>query len=86
MVTPQQKAFCVLEFAKMQVQRAFRTEFGIDFPDRKSIRQKLDQCTKRRCLCKEKSPGRTRVSEEQMDRIYNTCERSPRKSLRRESP
>ena len=33
MATPQQKAFCVLEFAKtnaiVTVQRAFRTEFGI---------------------------------------------------------
>ena len=43
MVTLQQKAFCMLKFRKtnaiVTVQRAFRTNFGIDPPYRKSIEQ-----------------------------------------------
>jgi hypothetical protein len=38
--TPQQKAFCILQFAKTNsvttVQRLFRTRFGVDPPARKT--------------------------------------------------
>lgn len=89
MATPQQKAFCVLEFAKtdaiVTVQRAFRTEFGIDPPHRESIRRWVTQFKETGCLCKGKSPGRPRVSEEQVEKIHDAFEGSPRKSTRRAS-
>ena len=75
MATPQQKVFCVLEFAKtdaiVTVQRAFRTEFGIDLPHRESIRRWVTQFKETGCLCKGKSPGRPRVSEEQVEKIHD---------------
>ena len=47
MATPQQKAFCVLEFAKtnaiVTVQLALRTEFGVDPSHRESIRRWVRQ-------------------------------------------
>ncbi|PNF18241.1 hypothetical protein B7P43_G16516 [Cryptotermes secundus] len=71
MASPQQKAFCVLEFAKtnsvVTVQRAFRRRFGINPPCSKNIRRWFRQFQESGCLCKGKSPGRPRVSEEQMD-------------------
>ncbi|PNF40249.1 hypothetical protein B7P43_G07078 [Cryptotermes secundus] len=89
MASPQQKAFCVLEFAKtnsvVTVQRAFRRRFGINPPCPKNIRRWFRQFQESGCLCKGKSPGRPRVSEEQVARIRAAFERSPRKSTNRAS-
>ena len=67
MASPQQKAFCVLEFAKTKsivtVQRAFQGQFHINAPSPKNIRRWFQQFQERGCLCKKKSPGRPRVSE-----------------------
>ena len=89
MATRQQKAFCVHEFAKtnaiITVQRAFRAEFGIDPPRRASIRRWVRLFKESGCLCKGKSPGRPRVSEEHVERIHDAFQRSPRKSTREAS-
>ncbi|PNF43528.1 hypothetical protein B7P43_G03919 [Cryptotermes secundus] len=85
MASPQQKAFCILEFAKtnsvVTVQRAFRRRFGSNPPCPKNIRRWFRQFQESGCLCKGKSPGRSRVSEEQVARIRAAFERSPRKSI-----
>ena len=77
---------CVREFIKTEsataVQRAFRLGFNIQRPTRKSICRWNHQFEQTDCLCKGKSSGRPRVSEENVRRIQ---ERSPRKSTRRAS-
>ncbi|PNF26248.1 hypothetical protein B7P43_G02693 [Cryptotermes secundus] len=89
MASPQQKAFCVLEFAKtnsvVTVQLAFRRRFGINAPCPKNIRRWFRQFQESGCLCKGKISGRPRVSEEQVARIRAAFERSPRKSTNRAS-
>ncbi|PNF19518.1 hypothetical protein B7P43_G02327 [Cryptotermes secundus] len=89
MASPQQKAFCVLEFAKtnlvVTVQCAFQRRFGINPPCPKNIRHWFRQFQESGCLCKGKSPGRPRVSEEQVARIHAAFERSPRKLTNRAS-
>jgi len=89
MVTMQHKIFCVREFIKIEsataVQRAFRLRFNIQPPTRKSICRWNHQFEQIGCLCKGKSSGRLRVSEENVRRIQESFERSPRKSTRRAS-
>jgi hypothetical protein len=90
MATMQHKIFfCVREFIKTEsataVQRAFHLRFNIQPPTRKIIclwNHKFEQIV---CLCKGKSSGRPRVSEENVRRIQESFERSPRKSTRRAS-
>ncbi|PNF40965.1 hypothetical protein B7P43_G08819 [Cryptotermes secundus] len=67
------------------VQRAFRRRFGINPPCPKNIRRWFRQFQESGCLCKGKSPGRPRVSEEHVARIRVAFERSPRKSTKRAS-
>jgi len=85
----QYKIFCVREFIKTQsptaVHRAFRLHFNIQPPTRKSICRWNHQFELIGCLCKGKSSGRQRVSEENVRRIQESFERSPRKSTRRAS-
>ena len=80
----QHKIFCVCEFIKTEsataVQRAFRLRFNIQPPTRKSICRWNHQFEQTGCLCKGKSSGRPRVSEENVRRIEESFERSPRKS------
>lgn len=89
MATRQQKAFCVLEFAKsesiIRVQREFRRRYGANPPSDNNIRRWYRQFCDTGCLCKGKSPGRPRVSDENTERIRETFACSPRKSLRRAS-
>jgi len=72
MATMQHKIFCVREFIKTQsataVQRAFRLRFNIQPPTRKSICRWNHQFEQIGCLCKGKSSGRPRVSEENVRR------------------
>jgi len=79
------RIFCVREFIKTAVQRAFLLRFNIQPQTRKSICRWNHQFDKIGCLCKGKSSGRPRVSEENVRRIQESFERSPRKSTRRAS-
>src|SRR5215469_13153260 len=89
MATMQHKIFCVSEFIKTEsataVRRAFRLRFNIQPPTRKSICRWNHQVEQIGCLCKGKTSGRPRVSEENVIRIQESFERSPRKSTRRAS-
>ena len=84
MAAMQHKVFCVREFIKTEsttaVQRAFRLRFNIRPPKTKSICLWNHQFEQIGCLCKGKSSGRPRVSEENVRRIQESFERSPRKS------
>ena len=59
--TKQQKVFCAVEYAKttsvITVQRNFRRQFGVDPPDKNSIKRRHTQLMKTGCLCKCKSTG-----------------------------
>jgi hypothetical protein len=62
MATPEQKAFCVLQFVKhesvVSVQQAFRRQFNSDPASANSIRRLYHQFQTTGCLCKGKSAGR----------------------------
>ena len=62
-----------------------RLRFNIQPPTRKRICRWNHQFGQIGCLCKGKSSGRPRVSEENVRRIQESFERSPRKSTRRAS-
>jgi len=85
----QHKIFCLREFIKTElataVQRAFRLRFNIQPPTRKNICRWNYQFEQIGCLCKVKSSGRPCVSKENVRRIQESFERSPRKSTRRAS-
>jgi len=87
MATMQHNIFYVREFIKTEsataVQRAFRLRFNIQPPTRKSTCRWNHQFEQIGCLCKGKSSGRPRVSEENVRRIQASFERSPRKPTRR---
>ena len=89
MTTMQHSILCVREFIKTEsptaVQRAFHLRFNIQPPTRKSICSWSHQFEQIGCLCKGKSSGRPRVSEENVRRMQESFERSPRKSTRRAS-
>jgi len=89
MATMQHNIFCVREFIKTEsataVHRAFRLRFNIQPPMRKSICRWNHKFEQIGCLCKGKRSGRPRVSEENVRRIQEYFERSPRKSTRRAS-
>ncbi|PSN48858.1 hypothetical protein C0J52_17022 [Blattella germanica] len=82
----QQKSFCVLKFESCKsVQRAFRRQFNCDPPSANKIRRWHNQLATTGCLCKEKSVGRPRVSEENVQRVRDAFVRSPKKSVRKAS-
>jgi len=87
MATMQHKIFWFHEFIKTEsataVQRAFLLGFNIQHPTKKSICRWNQQFEQIGCLCKGKSSGRSRVSEENERRIQESFERSPCKSTRR---
>ena len=89
MATMQHKIFCVRKFIKTEsataVPRASRLRFNIQPPTRKSICHLNHQFEQKGCLCKGKSSGLPRVSEENVRRIKESFERSPSKSIRRAS-
>ena len=67
------------------VQCGFCLRFNIQPPTRKSISRWNHQFEQIGCLCKVKSSGRPRVSEENVTWIQESFERSPCKSTRRAS-
>ena len=83
------KIYAFVDFMKTKsataVQRAFRLRFNIQPPTRMNICRRNQQFEQISCLCKGKSSGRPRVSEENLRRIKVSFERSPRKSNRRAS-
>ena len=88
MTTTQHKMSCV-EFIKTEsataVQSAFLLRFNTQTATRKSICRSNHKFEQIGCLCKGKSSGRPRVSEENVRRIQESFERSPRKSTRKAS-
>ena len=89
MVTMQHKIFCIREFIKTEsataVQHAFHLHFIIQPPTRKNMCRWNHEFEQIGCLCKGKSSGRPRVSEENVRRIQESFERSSCKSTRRAS-
>ena len=89
MVSQQEKAFCVLRFEMSRsvttVQREFRARFRKDAPCSNNITRWYRQFVETRCLCKGKSPGRPRVSDDNIDRVREAFLRSPRNSVARAS-
>jgi len=85
MATMQHKIFCFREFIKTEsataVLLAFLLRFNIQPPTRKSICRWNHQFEQIGCLCKGKSSGRPRVSEENVRRIQESFERSPPSQL-----
>jgi hypothetical protein len=63
------------------VQREFRARFKKDAPHKNNISRWYRQFVETGCLCKGKSPGRTRVSDENIERVREAFQRSPRKSV-----
>ena len=80
-----QKIFCSREFSKSEfataVQHAFLRKFNIQ-PPRKSTYRWNKQFAETGSLFKGKSPCRSSVSEENVERIRVSFERSPMKSTR----
>jgi hypothetical protein len=68
-----QKSFCVLEYhtskSVVTVQHAFRVKYTKDPPTDKTICAWYKQITETGCLCKQKAPMLTRVSQELEYRI-----------------
>ncbi|PNF27666.1 hypothetical protein B7P43_G14706 [Cryptotermes secundus] len=85
MATMQHKIFCIREFSKSESATACGAacvSFNIQLPTSKSIYRWNKQFDETGSLCKGKSPGRLRVSEENVERIRVSFERSPMKSTR----
>jgi len=80
---------CIRDLIKTEsataVQHAFRLRFNIQPQPRKGICRWNHQFEQIGSLCKGKSSGRPRVSEENVRRIQESFERSPRNSTRRAS-
>lgn len=82
--TGEEKAFCVLEFAKSEsvvsVQRAFRNKYRKQGPSDKTIHVWYRKFKETGCLCDRKRSGRPGPYAETVDRVRETFLRSPTKS------
>ena len=67
------------------VQREFHARFRKDAPHRNNITRWYRQFVETGCLCKGKSPGRPRVSDDNIERLREAFQQSPHKSVARES-
>ena len=89
MAIPQQKAFCVLQVESCKsvvtVQCVFHRQFNHDPPNANNIRRLHNQFAMTGCLCKCKSVGRPRVSEVNIQHVWDSFLRSPKKSVRKAS-
>lgn len=87
--TRNEKAFCVLEYARTQsnksVQRAFLRKFNKNAPTGKQIWTWHKKFKEEGCLCRAKGSGRPPVPEDIVNQVRETFVRSPRKSVRRAS-
>ena len=88
MATPQQKAFCVLQFecckSVVTVQHAFRRQFNRDSPNANNIRHGIIS-SQRPDVCVKASVARPSVSEENVQRVRVSFLRSLKKSVRKAS-
>lgn len=90
MLNVQQKAQCVIWYAEskspVSVQRLFqRTYPGQTVPDYKAIIRWFNQFKETGTVEKKSRPGRPPTSEENIERIRQSCLRSPKKSIARRS-
>ena len=89
MASQQEKAFCVLCFevsrSVIAVQCEFRAQFRKDAPCRNNITRWYRQFVETGCLCKGRSPGRPRVSDDNIEGVREVFLQSPRKSVARAS-
>jgi len=73
MASQQEKAFCVLRFevsrSVITVQRELRARFRKDAPCRDNITGWYREFVETGCLCKGKSPGRCRVSGDNIESV-----------------
>jgi hypothetical protein len=87
MATQQENACYVLQFAKLcfaiAVKISFRARYKKPAPCRRKIYRWYKRMEQEWYTCKAKNTGRPRVSEEAVNRIRVTFQRSPRKSTRR---
>ena len=87
MASQQENAFCVLRFevsrSVITVQREFRAWFRKDAPCRNNITSWYRLFVENGCYCQGKSPGRPRVSDDNIERVRDAFLRSPRKSVAR---
>ena len=67
------------------VQREFLARFRKDAPCRNNITTWYRQFVENGCLCKGKSPGRPRVSDDNIERVHEAFMLSPHKSVARAS-
>ncbi|KAJ4441078.1 hypothetical protein ANN_10928 [Periplaneta americana] len=71
LLAQQEKAFCVLQLAKLEsiieVQRAFHCQFNKQPPRHKQIYQWHRKFVEDGCICKQKSTGRSRTSNQNCD-------------------
>ena len=79
--TKPEKAFCVLEFVKTElwtfVQRAFRTKFQKEEPERKSILRWHGKFMKDGCLCPAKRMGRPQLQMIRLSEFELPSSRAP---------
>jgi hypothetical protein len=89
MTSPTEKSFCVIEYTNTNsctsVQRTFRKRFHTNLPPRASIQRWSDNFENHGCICKKKSSGPPRVSDEAIRHMEATFSRSPKKSVQMES-
>jgi len=89
MASQQRKAFCEQRFevfrSVITVRRELRARFRKNVPHRNNITRWYRQFVEPGCLCKGKSPGRPRVSDDNIERVRETFQRSPRRSSARAS-
>jgi hypothetical protein len=90
-LTPQQRSWCVLEFAKtnsvVTVQPAFKCKLNVDPLTNRSILKWYNNFIEKGCICDQRKghSGRPSVSEQVVDRVREAFLRSPKKSTRRAS-
>uniref|UniRef100_UPI0035901D9E thioredoxin domain-containing protein 17 isoform X4 n=1 Tax=Myxine glutinosa TaxID=7769 RepID=UPI0035901D9E len=89
MATPQEKFQCVEWFIETrsdtQVQRNFRTRYGRKPPSRTSIREWHKKFKETGSCQKQKSTGRPRTSAADVERVRESFQQNPGKSIRRTS-
>jgi len=80
MASQQVKAFCVLRLevsrSVITVQREFHARFRKDVPHSINITRWYRQFVEPGCLCKDKSPGRPRFCDDNIERVRDAFQRS----------
>ena len=85
MFTSQEKAQCVFWFIEtesdIQTQRNYTTKYAKQAPARQSIRNWHNHFSKTGTMLHKPRSGRPRAFEEDIERIFQSFNRSPRKSI-----